>query len=101
LHSHLPQLGMEEVLVFYNSFLPVIAVPDQQDKISARGYAMGYLGGVILLIFNLIFVLFPGFFGITMILLHPGCFPHCFLMVDRFSQITFLRLPKYTFGKRV
>ena len=46
-------VGYGGSIVFYNSFLPVIAEPEDQDRISARGYSMGYLGGVILLVFNL------------------------------------------------
>jgi UMF1 family MFS transporter len=43
--------------VFYNSFLPEITTEDQADKVSSRGYAYGYLGGAILLVFNLLLVL--------------------------------------------
>ncbi|GAL77240.1 arginine/ornithine antiporter ArcD [Algibacter lectus] len=51
-------------LVFYNSYLPDIAYPEQQDSISAKGFSMGgYLGSVLLLIFNLMMVMFPQFFG--------------------------------------
>ncbi|MFH0865427.1 MAG: MFS transporter [Bacteroidota bacterium] len=86
-------------LVYYNSFLPVIAEESEQDKISARGYSMGYLGGVILLVINLIIILFPGFFGITDMLLPPKiAFLSVFIWWIGFSQITFSRLPKYTFG---
>lgn len=95
-------LGYGGSLVFYNSFLPVIADVKDQDMISARGYSMGYLGGVVLLIFNLIFVLYPGFFGITDDTFAPRLsFLTVFLWWIGFSQITFSRLPKYTFGKRV
>lgn len=95
-------IGYGGSLVFYNSFLPVIADPVDQDRISARGYSMGYLGGVILLIINLIFVLFPGVFGITDDTFAPRlAFLTVFLWWIGFSQITFRRLPKYTFGKRV
>ena len=51
-------------LVFYNSYLPDIAYKEQQDYISAKGYAMGYIGSVILLIFNLGMVMYPSSFGI-------------------------------------
>jgi UMF1 family MFS transporter len=98
----LATIGYGGSLVFYNSFLPVIAEPKDQDTISARGYSLGYLGGVILLIFNLIFVLFPGSFGITDDTFAPRlAFFTVFLWWIGFSQITFNRLPKYTFGKRV
>lgn len=43
-------VGFWGSLVFYNSYLPDIAFPDQQDAVSARGYSMGYIGSVILLI---------------------------------------------------
>jgi MFS transporter, UMF1 family len=98
----LATIGYGGSLVFYNSFLPVIAESKDQDRISARGYSMGYLGGVILLIINLIFVLFPGFFGITDDTLAPRlAFLSVFLWWIGFSQITFRRLPRYTFGHRV
>lgn len=95
-------IGYGGSLVFYNSFLPVIAVHEEQDRISARGYAMGYLGGVILLLFNLVFVLFPDLFGIKDDTFAPRlAFLTVFIWWLGFSQITFKRLPKYTFGKRV
>jgi UMF1 family MFS transporter len=40
-------------IVFYNAFLPEIASPDRRDAVSSRGFAMGYLGGGILLLINL------------------------------------------------
>ena len=46
-------IGFWGSLVFYNSYLPDIAFPDQQDRISAKGYSLGYFGSVILLIVNL------------------------------------------------
>ena len=52
-------------LVFYNSYLPDIAYKEQQDYISAKGYSLGYVGSVILLIFNLAMVMSPDFFGIS------------------------------------
>ena len=41
-------------IVSYNSFLPDIASPDQRDKVSSKGFAWGYLGGGVLLVFNLV-----------------------------------------------
>lgn len=41
-------IGYAGGLVFYNSYLPEIAAPEDRDKISARGYSMGYFGSVIL-----------------------------------------------------
>src|SRR5690606_18847804 len=45
-------------MVFYNAFLPEIAAPDDRDRVSSQGWAMGYLGGGILLAINLVFVQF-------------------------------------------
>lgn len=44
-------------IVFYNSFLPEIASPDQRDSVSSRGFALGYLGGGLLLLVNLLLLL--------------------------------------------
>jgi UMF1 family MFS transporter len=46
----LGSLSFSGSLVFYNAYLPEIAPLDQQDKVSAQGYALGYIGSVILLI---------------------------------------------------
>lgn len=46
-------IGYWGSLVFYNSYLPDIAYPEQQDKISAKGFSFGYVGSVLLLILNL------------------------------------------------
>ncbi len=56
-------VGFWGSLVFYNSYLPDVAFPEQQDRISARGYSMGYIGSVVLLLFNLAMVMKPEFFG--------------------------------------
>lgn len=44
-------------IVVYNSFLPQLAGPDDRDRISSRGWAIGYLGGGVLLLLNLIAVM--------------------------------------------
>lgn len=44
----LAAIGYVGSLVFYNSYLPEICTEDQMDKVSARGFAMGYIGSVIL-----------------------------------------------------
>ncbi|MFP9118686.1 MFS transporter [Flavobacterium sp. RNTU_13] len=43
-------IGFWGSLVFYNSYLPDVAYPDQQDGVSAKGYSMGYIGSVVLLV---------------------------------------------------
>jgi len=60
----LASIGFSGSIVFYNAYLPEIATEDKFDIISARGFALGYTGSVILLIFNLSMILFPGFYGI-------------------------------------
>jgi UMF1 family MFS transporter len=52
-------------LVVYNSFLPEIATPEERDGVSSRAWAMGYVGGIILLVANLILFLGHESFGIT------------------------------------
>jgi MFS transporter, UMF1 family len=95
-------IGYGGSIVFYNSFLPVIAAPEDQDRISARGYSMGYLGGVILLLFNLTMIMKPGWFGIPVGSSLPAriSFVTVFLWWIGFSRITFSSLPKYTYRKR-
>lgn len=56
-------VGFWASLVFYNSYLPDIAFPDQQDKISAKGFSLGYIGSVILLIFCLLMIMNNDWFG--------------------------------------
>lgn len=52
-------IGWCSSIVFYNSFLPEIATEDQFDRVSARGFTFGYIGSVILLLFNISMLLFP------------------------------------------
>ncbi|MEO2071729.1 MAG: MFS transporter [Zunongwangia sp.] len=56
-------IGFWSSLVFYNSYLPDIAFPEQQDKISAKGFSLGYIGSVILLILCLLMILKYDMFG--------------------------------------
>jgi UMF1 family MFS transporter len=50
-------IGYSGSIVFYNSYLPSISTEDRQDKVSARGYAFGYIGATTLLLLNLAFIL--------------------------------------------
>ena len=54
----LANLSFGASIVFYNAFLPEISAPDDRDRVSSQGWAMGYLGGGILLVINLAFVQF-------------------------------------------
>lgn len=89
-------VGYWSSLVFYNSFLPEIAAPADQDKVSAKGFAMGYMGSVILQIICFVFVLMPDKFGITT----GKASQISFLLVGiwwwGFGQLALSRLPKST-----
>lgn len=77
-----------------NSYLPVIATPDQQDRVSAKGFAYGYVGCVTIQLICFLFVLKPEWFGIV-----DKSFPArlSFLLVGiwwlGFSLIPFAKLP--------
>ena len=49
-------IGFAGSLVFYDALLPHVADPDEIDEISARGYAMGYIGGGLLLLINVVMI---------------------------------------------
>lgn len=85
-------IGFWSSLVFYNSYLPDIAFPNQQDRVSARGFSMGYIGSTILLLVNLAMVmLVPDARKIEMM-------KYSFILVGiwwiGFSHITYYYLPK-------
>ncbi len=89
-------IGWAGSLVFYNSYLPEIATDDEQDKVSAKGFALGYVGSSLLLILNLVVILFPESFGIPKESSLPARI--AFLAVGiwwfGFAQYTFHFLPK-------
>jgi len=94
LFSMFASIGFWGSLVFYNAYLPEVAYSDQQDEASALGFIYGYIGSVILLIFNLSMVMKPEWYGIS----DPGLAPRIsFLTVGiwwmGFAQVTFRRLP--------
>ena len=92
-------------LVFYNSYLPDIARKDQQDYISAKGYALGYVGSVILLLLNLAMVKFPSFFGIYGDESELQAMKYSFVSVGSwwfiFSQYSFYHLPNFSKNKKI
>jgi MFS transporter, UMF1 family len=57
-------VGVAGTIVFYESLLPHLVSPDQLDRVSAAGYAVGYLGGGVLLALNLLMIQQPQLFGI-------------------------------------
>ena len=60
----LASIGFWGSIVFYNSYLPEIAFPEQHDRVSAKGFMFGYTGSVFLLTFNLTMVMKPEWYGI-------------------------------------
>ena len=82
----LASIGFWSSLVFYNAYLPEIAEPQDHDKVSARGFGMGYFGSAILLIINLILIK-----GFNM----PARYSFISVAIwwVGFAQITFSRLP--------
>lgn len=60
----LANLAFGAAIVFYNAYLPDIASEDKRDSVSSYGWAMGYLGGGLLLVLNLILYMFSDNFGI-------------------------------------
>lgn len=58
-------VGFTGSIVFYNSFLPIIAPKEMQDRLSARGFSLGYFGSSLLLISLLVLVQKPEWFGLA------------------------------------
>ena len=50
-------------IVYYNSFLPEIAAPEDRDRLSAKGFSYGYVGSVVLQVICFVLVFFPGMLG--------------------------------------
>jgi UMF1 family MFS transporter len=63
--SVMASIGYSGSLVFYDAFLPEIVTTDRLDEVSAKGYAMGYYGSVILMVICLALILHPQWFGFT------------------------------------
>lgn len=81
-------------IVFYNAFLPEIADPEYHDQVSAKGFALGYLGSSILLIVILMVVM----------LIDKSLTRYMFILVGIwwvvFAQFTFARLPNNVYNRK-
>ena len=58
-------IGVSGSIVFYDSLLPHVAKAEETDRVSSAGYAMGYIGGGLLLLINLAWILQPAMFGFS------------------------------------
>lgn len=90
----LASIGFWNSLVFYNAYLPEIAEPEDHDRISARGFSMGYFGSMILLVICL-----------AMIMLGDKSYTSLsFILVGvwwiGFSQITYAVLPNNVYERK-
>jgi len=89
----LASIGFWNSLVFYNAYLPEIAEPKDHDKISARGFSLGYFGAMILLVLCLVWIQ-----------VFDGDAEWCFVGVGvwwlGFSQITYRVLPNNVYKKK-
>jgi len=93
-------IGFWGSLVFYNSYLPDLAYKEQQDAISAKGYSLGYIGSVLLLVINLVMIMFfsTDETGIAMM-------RYSFVLVGvwwfGFSHYTYKYLPDFKNGNKI
>jgi MFS transporter, UMF1 family len=97
----LASIGFWGSLVFYNAFLPEIAPPEAHDRLSAKGYSLGYLGSSILLILNLAVIMNYDVFGFeTAEMPTRLAFLSVGLWWVGFAQITFSRLPNNPLNRK-
>lgn len=96
--SGIAALGYCGGLVFYNAYLPEIAAPEERDRVSAMGFARGYVGSVLLQIVCFVFVLKPEWFGWMGIHDAGDASRFSFLLVGLWwmiwAQVPFRRLPQ-------
>ncbi|WP_111709348.1 MFS transporter [Lutibacter citreus] len=101
LFTILASIGFWGSIVFYNAYLPEVAHPKDQDKVSAKGFMLGYTGSIILLIISLLMINFPSFFGLESAAMASRI---TFLIVGvwwfGFAQITYRYLPNNVYDKK-
>ncbi len=92
--SIIGSIGFAGSIVFYNAYLPEIAAEEDQDRVSAKGFALGYIGSVLLMVVSLAFIMLNdnlnlgwGSWPVRLTFLAVG------LWWAGFAQITFKRLP--------
>lgn len=100
--SILASIGYAGSIVFYNAYLPEISLESEYDFLSAKGFALGYIGSVLLLVLNLVMIQFPSIF----LLPDDGVAARLSFLITGvwwagFAQIPFMVLPKNPYGKNV
>lgn len=97
----LAAIGFAGSIVFYNAFLPEIATEEHFDRVSAKGFSLGYIGSVILLVANLAMITFHKDLGMDESMAARISFLSVGVWWMGFAQITFARLPNNVFKKEV
>ena len=95
-------IGYAGSIVFYNAYLPEISEEKDYDLLSAKGFALGYVGSVILLVVNLLMIQMPHIFGIP----DGGVAARLSFLITGiwwagFSQIPFRILPKNPYNRKL
>lgn len=85
-------LGFGGSIVLYNAFLPEIASEPERDKVSSRGFALGYLGGGLLLALNLVLVLAAPKLGLSTALAVRISLLSAGVWWGAFAIVTFVKL---------
>jgi UMF1 family MFS transporter len=81
----LGNVGLNGSFVFYDSLLPHVAREDELDRVSTAGYALGYLGGGLLLALNLAWIQRPAWFGLPS---GPGLSPAAATLPARLAFVS-------------
>jgi UMF1 family MFS transporter len=99
--SVLASIGFAGSLVFYNAFLPEIAEESKMDRVSARGFTMGYIGSSILLILCFMVISFHEALGLEVGMATRISFVMSGVWWLGFAQLSFAGLPANIHGKKV
>jgi UMF1 family MFS transporter len=94
-------IGYSGSIVFYNAYLPEIATEDKFDQVSAKGFSLGYIGSVLLLVLNLLLIMKPEWFGgISSGLASRISFLSTGIWWLVFAQWTFYYLPNNVYNRK-
>jgi UMF1 family MFS transporter len=78
-------IGAQGSMAFYGALLPHVARADEIDRVSTAGYALGYVGGGVLLALNLAWIQLPGAFGLPA---GPGLTPEQATLPSRLAFLS-------------